>query len=178
MSRCRKRMWISGGGLERLAAATEHTPDVFRIDAFQPCISTLEKKSGVSYADNAVPFRVIADHLRAALFIIADGVTPSNTDRGVCVAAAHPHGGVQPAVRARCGGHACVTDTRLHRSVPRTLSRGRGGAYSGGHHRRGGSVHADAAEGCAGIRRDRRRREASPARIFSYCRVPTGFRGR
>ena len=71
-----------GGGLERLAAATEHTPDVFRIDAFRPCIRALEKESGVAYADSPVPFRVIADHLRAALFIIADGVTPSNTDRG------------------------------------------------------------------------------------------------
>ena len=71
-----------GGGLERMAAATEHKPDIFQIDVFQPIIQTLEAASDTVYAARPEPFRIIADHLRAALFIIADGITPANTDRG------------------------------------------------------------------------------------------------
>ena len=71
-----------GGGLERMVAATEQTPDIFRIDVFADCIAALEALSSVSYAERPEPFRVIADHLRSAVFIIADGVSPANTDRG------------------------------------------------------------------------------------------------
>ena len=71
-----------GGGLERLVAATEGDPDVFKIDVFRNVIERLEADAGVTYDENPQPFRIIADHLRSAIFIIADGVEPSNTDRG------------------------------------------------------------------------------------------------
>ena len=71
-----------GGGLERLAAVTEQLPDIFHTDVFLPCIQALEKKTGRVYKDTPHPFRVITDHLRSTLFILADGVRPSNTDRG------------------------------------------------------------------------------------------------
>lgn len=71
-----------GGGLERMVAATEHTPDIFKIDVFAGLLQSLVVASGISYDDQPEPFRIIADHLRSAVFTIADGVVPSNTDRG------------------------------------------------------------------------------------------------
>ena len=71
-----------GGGLERMVAVTEQTPDVFMIDVFADCIQSLSEMSGVAYADQPEPFRIIADHVRGAVFAIADGVLPSNTDQG------------------------------------------------------------------------------------------------
>ena len=71
-----------GGGLERMVAATEHTPDIFKIDVFDGLVQSLVRMSAVSYRDQPEPFRIIADHLRSAVFAIADGVVPSNTDRG------------------------------------------------------------------------------------------------
>ena len=71
-----------GGGLERMVAATEHIADVFTIDVFADFVQSLAEASGVSYDKQSEPFRVIADHLRAAVFAITDGVVPSNTDRG------------------------------------------------------------------------------------------------
>ncbi len=73
-----------GGGLERIAAAANNNPDVFATDVFADAIALLEKFSGKQYADSRYQksFRVIADHVRAALFMIADGVRPSNTEQG------------------------------------------------------------------------------------------------
>ena len=71
-----------GGGLERMVAATEHTPDIFKIDVFDGLVRSLVDMSSISYDAQPKPFRVIADHLRSAMFAIADGVVPSNTDRG------------------------------------------------------------------------------------------------
>ncbi|MFH0863488.1 MAG: alanine--tRNA ligase, partial [Candidatus Gottesmanbacteria bacterium] len=73
-----------GGGLERLAAATEKNPDVFQIDLFLEGVKSLEslRKTGQSYKENPKPYRIILDHLRAAIFIAAEGVEPSNKDRG------------------------------------------------------------------------------------------------
>lgn len=73
-----------GGGLERLAAATENKPDIFETEVFMPIIGILERTSGKSYGDegNKKPMRIIADHLRAAAFIIADKVEPSNVEQG------------------------------------------------------------------------------------------------
>ena len=73
-----------GGGLERLAAATLNEPDIFKTDLFIRAIKTLEsvRKSGDDYKTNPKPYRIIADHLRAAIFMVADGVEPSNKERG------------------------------------------------------------------------------------------------
>ncbi|MBM5789480.1 alanine--tRNA ligase [Candidatus Parcubacteria bacterium] len=77
-----------GGGLERMTAAAMDTPDIFLIDAFDLPRATLERLSGKPYdshSPNAKAFRVILDHLRAATFLIANGVIPSNKDQGYFV---------------------------------------------------------------------------------------------
>src|SRR3989344_5485160 len=72
-----------GGGLERLTAAVLDNPDVFQIDVFQEMITILERISGKKYADVDIQyFRIILDHIRAATFLLADGVFPSNKDQG------------------------------------------------------------------------------------------------
>ncbi|MFZ2555786.1 MAG: alanine--tRNA ligase-related protein [Minisyncoccia bacterium] len=73
-----------GGGLERIAAAANGNPDVFTTDVFQETIFLLEKFSSKQYVDSRYTrsFRIVADHIRAAVFMISDGVTPSNTERG------------------------------------------------------------------------------------------------
>ena len=71
-----------GGGLERIAAAAEGSGDMFRISLLWPIIEHLEKLSGKNYSDEALPMRIIADHLRPAVFLAVDGVAPSNTKQG------------------------------------------------------------------------------------------------
>jgi alanyl-tRNA synthetase len=76
-----------GGGLERITAAAINSPDVFRIDVFAQMITALEKLSGSKYDDGTKQksFRVVMDHTRAALFLISDGVRPSNVEQGYFV---------------------------------------------------------------------------------------------
>ena len=79
-----KRNVDFGGGAERIAAAAQNNPDVFSTDVFAGIIALLEQFSGKTYADSRYQksFRIVADHMRGATFLIADGVRPSNTDRG------------------------------------------------------------------------------------------------
>ena len=74
-----------GGGLERILAAINNDPDIFLTDIFEKAKAEIEKLSGKKYADNKEAFRVILDHLRAATFLIGDGVLPSNKDQGYFV---------------------------------------------------------------------------------------------
>src|SRR5580704_11048629 len=73
----------TGMGLERIAAALQGKHDNYDIDLFRSLILASADASGVS-ADgpHAVSHRVIADHLRASAFLIADGVLPSKDGRG------------------------------------------------------------------------------------------------
>ncbi|PIR82227.1 alanine--tRNA ligase [Candidatus Kaiserbacteria bacterium CG10_big_fil_rev_8_21_14_0_10_59_10] len=73
-----------GGGLERIAAAEQENPDVFATEPLQDIVALLAKFARKSYDDGRYTrsFRIIADHVRAATFMIADGVTPSNTEQG------------------------------------------------------------------------------------------------
>lgn len=72
-----------GGGLERLTAASQNTPDIFDTDMFVSMIRIIESSSGRKYlGEDKPPMRVIADHLRAAVFMIAQGITPSNKLQG------------------------------------------------------------------------------------------------
>ncbi len=79
----------TGMGLERLAAVVEGTPGNYETDLFMPIISKIEeitgKKYGRSYDHSSksdFSIRVIADHIRAAVFLVGDGVQPSNEGRG------------------------------------------------------------------------------------------------
>ena len=73
-----------GGGLERITAAVNDEPDVFKLDVFTEKIRQWEKESGKSHSDesNQRAFRIVADHTRAAEMLAADGVTPSNLGQG------------------------------------------------------------------------------------------------
>ena len=71
-----------GGGLERIAAAKLNSPDVFKGSLLWPIIEALERISGKTYAEHTASMRVIADHLRSAVFLAVDGCVPSNKEHG------------------------------------------------------------------------------------------------
>lgn len=73
----------TGMGLERIAAVLQGQHDNYDIDLFKALIAASEELTGTKAEDDQQPsHRVIADHLRAASFLIADGVLPSNEGRG------------------------------------------------------------------------------------------------
>ncbi len=74
----------TGMGLERLASVVQEAETDYETDLFLPIIQDLEKMSGNDYSIPALkpPFRIIADHIRAIVFLIADGIYPSNEGRG------------------------------------------------------------------------------------------------
>ncbi len=74
-----------GGGLERMTAATDDNPDIFKTDMFLPVITILEEVSKKTYGregDETRAMRIIADHMRAAIMMMTDGVLPSNKTQG------------------------------------------------------------------------------------------------
>jgi alanyl-tRNA synthetase len=75
----------TGAGLERVAAILQDAPSVFESDALRGLVEHGERLSGRRYGDDPAvtrALRVLADHSRAMTFLIADGVVPSNEDRG------------------------------------------------------------------------------------------------
>jgi alanyl-tRNA synthetase len=75
----------TGMGLDRMAAILQDVPSVFETDLIRPLIDLAEELSGRSYSDGGAvtrAMRIVADHSRGATFLIADGVVPSNEDRG------------------------------------------------------------------------------------------------
>ncbi|SMQ68395.1 alanine--tRNA ligase-related protein [Agreia sp. VKM Ac-1783] len=77
-----KRNVDFGGGLERIAAASIGSDDVFRISLLWPIIESLQALTGRRYEDETAAMRIIADHLRGATFLAVDGVRPSNKEQG------------------------------------------------------------------------------------------------
>lgn len=76
----------TGGGLERWAAIMQGKVDNYDTDLFVGLMKSIEDVVGVQRnVENTPSFKVIADHLRAVGFAIADGVIPSNTDRGYVI---------------------------------------------------------------------------------------------
>ena len=75
----------TGMGLERLCMVLQGVASNYETDLFQPIIASIEAMSGVRHGaspESDVSIRVIADHLRAIAFLVADGVMPSNEKRG------------------------------------------------------------------------------------------------
>jgi len=73
----------TGMGLERISSVMQGVPSNFETDLLMPLIDHIGTISGVEYrGENKSSFRVIADHIRALLFAIVDGVVPSNEGRG------------------------------------------------------------------------------------------------
>jgi alanyl-tRNA synthetase len=112
----------TGMGLERIAAVLQGTHDNYKIDLFGALIQAVADRTGVD-ADGAqqASHRVIADHLRATSFLIADGVLPSNEGRGY----------VLRRIMRRAMRHAQLLgakDPLMFRLVP-TLVREMGQAY-------------------------------------------------
>jgi alanyl-tRNA synthetase len=74
-----------GGGLERIAAALNNDPDIFKIDMFTGIIKKIEDESGIKYNSDIKKdknFRIISDHLRTSCNLLAEGVVPSNKLHG------------------------------------------------------------------------------------------------
>lgn len=71
-----------GGGLERIAQASIHSADMFKISLLWPIIEKLSEISGKQYDNHTASMRIIADHLRAATFLAVDGCVPSNKEQG------------------------------------------------------------------------------------------------
>ncbi len=74
----------TGMGLERVVAVLEGVNDNYKTSIWKEIIAAIEKVSCKSYDNNEVSMRIIADHIRTAVFISADyaGIKPSNTDQG------------------------------------------------------------------------------------------------
>jgi alanyl-tRNA synthetase len=76
----------TGMGLERLAVIMQDKNSVFETDLFQGIIEKIESLSGIKYSEQTdvkkAAFHVLADHIRASSFLIADGCSPSNEGRG------------------------------------------------------------------------------------------------
>lgn len=76
----------TGMGIERVASILQGVDNVYETDLLSPTIDVAEKLTGATYKSaqgkEAVYFRVIADHSRTAVMLIADGITPSNEGRG------------------------------------------------------------------------------------------------
>jgi alanyl-tRNA synthetase len=75
----------TGAGLERILMVLQDVPSVWETDVIRPIIAEAERLTGRAYGDDAevdVSLRILADHSRSMTFLIADGVFPSNEDRG------------------------------------------------------------------------------------------------
>ncbi|MFC1647128.1 alanine--tRNA ligase-related protein, partial [Patescibacteria group bacterium] len=74
-----------GGGFERMVAAVNKDPDIFKTDLFWQVIQAIETSTGVKYGQvevETISMRVIADHLKAAVFMINEGLVPGNKQQG------------------------------------------------------------------------------------------------
>lgn len=74
----------TGMGLERILAVVNNLDDNYKTELFWPMIKKLEELSGSKYENNLKDMRIIADHVKASVFIIGDerGISPSNTGQG------------------------------------------------------------------------------------------------
>ena len=72
----------TGMGMERLTAILEDKPSACETSLFSPIISEIEKKSFKKYEQEKKTFRILSDHVRAATFIAAEGIVPSNVEKG------------------------------------------------------------------------------------------------
>ncbi len=111
----------TGMGLERIAAVLQGTHDNYGTDLFKTLIGAVEEATGVAQKEDVASHRVIADHLRAASFLIADGVLPAKDGRGYVLR--------RIMRRAMRHGHLLgARDPIMHQLVP-TLVREMGAAY-------------------------------------------------
>ena len=73
----------TGMGFERVLAILQNKPSAYETDLFFPIIQEIDRRDfDESYSVNPKPYRIIADHLRAICFLIAEGILPSNIEQG------------------------------------------------------------------------------------------------
>ena len=99
----------TGMGLERITAVIQGKYSNYDTDLFQPLLGAIGELARTTYGQKEstdISMRVVADHIRATTFLIADGVTPSNEWRGLRAAQDH------------AAGDASWKAPRHHRSVP------------------------------------------------------------
>jgi alanyl-tRNA synthetase len=112
----------TGMGLDRFSTVMQGVQNIFDIDVFRHLIAASEEASGVKgVGDSVFSHRIIADHLRSASFLIADGVLPSNEGRGY----------VLRRIMRRAMRHAHLIgskDPLMYRLVPALVAE-MGGAY-------------------------------------------------
>ncbi|KLT72234.1 alanyl-tRNA synthetase [Neisseria arctica] len=72
----------TGMGLERMAAVMQHVNSNYEIDLFENLLKAAARETGTPFSMEQPSLKVIADHIRACSFLIADGVLPSNEGRG------------------------------------------------------------------------------------------------
>jgi alanyl-tRNA synthetase len=114
----------TGMGLERITAVLQQKESNYETDLFTPILTAIGELSGVRYGaqdDTDVSMRVVADHIRATTFLIADGVIPSNEWRGYVLRKI-----MRRAMRH--GKHLGLTEPFLHHLVA-VLEREMGHAY-------------------------------------------------
>ena len=177
----------TGLGLNRLAAIMQGTTSVFETDEFSPLIELGEELSGKRYGetfDTDRAMRILADHTRGMSFLVADGVVPSNEDRGYVLRRVMRRAivqgrrlGIEPGFLPR---FADVVRELMARAYPElhehadTIQMWLGA--------RGGGVRPHARAGHAAARRRRSRaprrraRRASAPTRRSCCTTPTASR--
>ncbi len=72
----------TGMGVERTIAVLQGKKDVYETETFKPIIDEIEHLSGKSYKNNKKSMRIIADHIKASVFILAEGILPGNVEHG------------------------------------------------------------------------------------------------
>jgi len=82
LSQLKQKGVDTGMGLERLAALVFNKNNLFETDLFLPLIQEIEINSQKDYQAFPSAFRIIADHVKASAFLIAEGITPSKVERG------------------------------------------------------------------------------------------------
>ncbi len=114
-----------GGGFERILAAVNRNPDVFLTDVFEPIITSLE----LPYVGNEKQLRIIADHIRTATQMAADGIVPGPKEQGyvmrrlvrravrasqsLAIAPAQLEKAVRAAVRIFCETYTSINDPHV-----------------------------------------------------------------
>ena len=175
----------TGMGLDRMAAVLQGVESVFETDQLRPLVDLGEELSGRRYGQDEATtraLRILADHGRAATFLLADGVVPSNEDRGYILRrimrrAMHQgrvlgiEEGLAPAAgRAHGGGDG----RRLSRSCDAS---GRRSSAGRGRRRRASGARSRRASACSPsswMPRARRARHGCPRRTPSSSTTPSG----
>ncbi len=102
----------TGMGMERLTAVLQGVKSNYDTDLFRPIVDEIQKMTGISLgSEKDVSIRVIADHVRAIAFLVADGISPSNSKRGYVLRRI-----LRRAIRH--GGFLGLTKPFLHHLTP------------------------------------------------------------